>query len=396
MDDLSTYSFRDKLVLPTLSFTRYVTTTPSIAFGLLLIEIGMTFNTPVGVTGQIGTVYSILGVLTAITMGVVSVRFNHKFMLLIGFLILFFSAIGISIASSFLVMALFYSICGLSYAIVQPMSATLVAEYFPTDMRPTVFGWLVAGASLSYVIGAQLISRIASIGGWRSAFLWYATPLGLFGLLMGKYFLPELRENRESDLNVSFLTGFRAIFKNRSALFCLVTTALRGISFQVILLYSISLLRQEFSIPRSIASIIMTFAALSYTIGSLVAGRLTTKYGRRNLSSISVLIASLLAIIFTFSSNLWLALITDFVSAWFFGMSMSSGQSLNLEQLPSFRGTMMSLTSAFANTGSAFGAALGGVVILNYSYRLLGTSLGIFGVASSIIYYTLTVDPTML
>ncbi|NIV09904.1 MAG: MFS transporter, partial [Aliifodinibius sp.] len=73
--------------------------------------------------------------------------------------------------------------------------------------------------------------------------------------------------------------------------------------------------------------------ALFYTIGSLFAGKFTTKYGRKNITLISVLIASVTAIIFTLSYNIWMALLMDFISAWFFGMSTSSGQSLNLEQV---------------------------------------------------------------
>ncbi len=153
-------------------------------------------------------------------------------------------------------------------------------------------------------------------------------------------------------------------------------------------------MRQELSIPRDYASIIMTIAALLFTVGSIVAGRIANKYGKKNITLSAIFIASVLAAVFTFSQNIWLALLTDFISAWFFGMSMSSGQSLNLEQVETYRGTMMSLTSAMGSAGSATGALLGGLVIINYGYGLLGISLGIFGIVSSIIYYFLTVDPT--
>jgi predicted MFS family arabinose efflux permease len=81
------------------------------------------------------------------------------------------------------------------------------------------------------------------------------------------------------------------------------------------------------------------------------------------------------------------------LSAVFFSMSISSGQNLNLEQMPGYRGTMMSLTEALGSTGSAIGAALGGLVILNYGYEPLGLFLGIFGIAASIVFFTLTKEP---
>jgi predicted MFS family arabinose efflux permease len=80
-------------------------------------------------------------------------------------------------------------------------------------------------------------------------------------------------------------------------------------------------------------------------------------------------------------------------STLFFSMSISSGQTLNLEQVPEYRGTMMSLTEALGSTGSALGAALGGLVILNYGYEPLGL-LGIFGITASIIFFMFTSEPT--
>ena len=166
------------------------------------------------------------------------------------------------------------------------------------------------------------------------------------------------------------------------------------ISFQVVLLYGISLMRQQFSVSRSYASVFMTISALCYTLGSLVAGRFVNKFGRKTILIIAVFLASIFTIIFTLSANLWLAVAADFLSAWFFGMSVSAGQSLNLEQVPMYRGTMMSLVRAVGSIGSACGAGLGGFVILRYGYEALGLSLGIFGIASLVIIHFLTSDPT--
>ncbi|NIT61936.1 MAG: MFS transporter, partial [Aliifodinibius sp.] len=96
-------------------------------------------------TGQIGTFYSILGIITAIVLGAVSVRFNHKSLLLTGFLTFLASAIGCGFAPSFLLMIIFYSLSGLSVSIIAPMTTTLVANYFPPDFRPNAIGWLIAG-----------------------------------------------------------------------------------------------------------------------------------------------------------------------------------------------------------------------------------------------------------
>ncbi len=76
------------------------------------------------------------------------------------------------------------------------------------------------------------------------------------------------------------------------------------------------------------------------------------------------------------------------------GLIFPVSNGLTLEQVPRFRGTMMSLNSAAESTGIALGSGLGGLVLLMYDYELVGTSLGALGVVAAFIYRSLVVDPT--
>lgn len=380
-----------RLVLPTLFLTRFIMGTPGIVFGLLLIEMGASFRTPVGITGQIGTVSSILGVVVALVIGALSVRFDPKSLLLIGVLFYLVSSLGCGFALSFGMLMLFYTFNGMAFSIVAPMSSSLVAEYYSLERRTSVIGWLTAGASSAYVIGAQVTALIAGIGGWRSAFLWFVFPIASLGLLSAKFFLPSVK-GHQIQTDRKYLDGFRAILSQRSAASCLAGTALRSASFQVVLLYSTSLMRQQFIFSRGRASLFMTISAMCYTVGSIVAGRFVERMGRKRMTVLCTFLAASFTIIFTLSSNLWLALATNLLSALFYGMSVSSGQSLNLEQIPSFRGTMMSLNSATGNIGSALGVGLGGLMILQYGYGFLGVVLGFIGIVSAGIFHFLVVD----
>lgn len=380
-------------VLASLFLSRFASATPSIVIGLLLLEIGQTFGTPVGVTGQMGTASSVMGILAAVVMGALSVGYNHKFLILVGMMVFSVAVFGCGVAPSFMLMMLFYSLIGLSFTVIAPMSFTLVADYFSLERRSTAIGVLVSGSSSSYIVGVPLIIWITGFSGWRSVFLWFIFPLSLTGLIMAKLVLPELEKPHGSPGKQSYLEGFKAIFTDLSASSCLVGTALRSIAFQIPLLYAVSLLREQFHIPRSTASIILIAVALCYTVTSIVTGKFANRLGVKNVTMASVFIASILSIVFTLSRNILLALTAYILSAVFFSMSISSGQNLNLEQMPGYRGTMMSLTEALGSTGSAIGAALGGLVILNYGYEPLGLFLGIFGIAASIVFFTLTKEP---
>jgi predicted MFS family arabinose efflux permease len=75
------------------------------------------------------------------------------------------------------------------------------------------------------------------------------------------------------------------------------------------------------------------------------------------------------------------------------GVMFSALGSLSLEQLPRFRGTMMSIQTAMSSIGSALGAGIGGLALILYDYELVGISLGILAVIGAFIIRTFTVDP---
>ena len=68
--------------------------------------------------------------------------------------------------------------------------------------------------------------------------------------------------------------------------------------------------------------------------------------------------------------------------------------SLTLEQVPIYRGSMMSLNSGSWNIGVSLGAGFGGLVLLLWNYQVLGLILGIMLISASLIYYFAVNDPT--
>jgi len=382
-----------RLTLSSLVFSSFAVGTPGILTGLLLIEIGATFGVPVGIMGQVRTASSTMVIVASLLISVASTRYTAKALLMFGILSLLTSAIGCAFAQSYIMMLLLYPLTGIGMATIQPMALTLIAEYFPLERRARAVGWYVAGGSLAYVVGSQAIVFLARRGGWRAAYLGFVAPVVMMSFVLAWIGLPKLSvDNVEGD--GGFMRGFRGVLMKRSAVSCLFATVLRLASFQLILLYGTSFFREEFVVSRELASTIITVVALSYTAGSIVVGRLVDRYGRRRLTLATTFLAASFTILMTLSPDFILALLFDFLSAWFFGMSASVAHSLNLEQVPEFRGIMMSLNSASGGLGAALGAGIGGFVLLTYGYGTSGITLGGLGVVSALIYLFLTTDPS--
>jgi len=384
-----------RLFLPSLAFSYFATGPLAVLVSLLLIDIGETFSVSGGVMGQINTLYSIVAVAIALLMGILSLRFKHKLLLLTGLVFIAISALGCLVASDFNTMLVSYSLSGLGGAMVLPMCVTMIGEHVPLEKRASAVGWIIAGGALPFVIGAPIIASIASLGGWRLATIEFVIPILLASILLAFISLPSISHSHRPTLNgQTYLKSFKRILSKRSAAACLIGDALRSASFIAILIYGASFFRQRFSVSIDFASIWVLGAASCYTLGSLVSGSVVNRFGRKTSTVLTAFLAGIFAITYACVFNLWLSLALSLIDSWFFGMVASAANSLTLEQVPEFRGTMMSVDTAAINLGSALGTALGGLALLSFDYEGLGIVLGVIGVGAAVVYQFLTIDPT--
>ena len=385
-----------RLVLPSLLVSRFTIGIPPLLVSLLLIEIGETFGQSVGAAGQILTVSSVVAFVGALIMGFLSMRFNHKHLLLIGSALLALTAIGCAISPAFSLMMAFYALIGLGSAIATPMIFSILGELYPISKRASVTGIVMSGASLAFLIGAPVITYIMGFGSWRTAFLAFVFPVAALGTVLSYLGLPSIHPGEEASAEGRGVgEGFREILLNRSAVVCLLGTALNEASWQAVVLYTISFFRQIFLVSAGFASIIIIGGALLYTVGSVVSGRIIDRFGRKMSTVATSLLAGAFTIIYHNVPGLWTTIVLAFVACLFTGFRSSANTSLTLEQVPAYRGTMMSAHTASWYIGTALGAWLGGLMLLWYDYSALGIALGGTGVAASLLFQLLVRDPTV-
>jgi len=384
-----------KLVAASLVLSRFAVQPHGLLIGLLLVDIGITFGVPVGVAGQIRSVSYVVSVIVALLMGVLSVRFRHKSLLVTGLLLLSISSVGCAFAPSFVAMMVLFSIWGVALAMVGPMGLTLVGEYFPREKRASVIGRIFGGQAIAYVVGAPIIGFIAGVGGWRLAFLGFVLPIALFSLLLAVKGVPSTSGSRQSALVMGdYLAGFKGVFSSISADACLAGNALSMASWAAILTYAASFFRQRFMVSTGFASIMMLVAALCFFSGSVVGGRFVKKLGRKTVTVLAAFLAGAFTLAFSNLPDLWLSLVLAFIGSLFAGMRVTASNSLTLEQVPKFRGTMMSISSAADNAGSSLGAGIGGAALLLFNYEGMAISLGVMGIAAAVVFQLLAIDPT--
>ena len=288
---------RGRWVLPSLILSLFATYPNSVVSILLLVEIGLTFDQPVGVMAQMRTLGSVVGFLSAIAMGALSVHFRPKTLLLAGLLFLGLSSLGSGLAPNVGALFALYTLTGIGLSMVEPMVNTLVAENYPQSERTKVIGWMGAGAGLTFIIGGPVVGYIAFTWGWRTAFLGYAMILPIVGLVLSSRGIPSpARQGKKEE--VSVLSGFRDIASNRSALACLLGNLLASAMGQGIYVFSLSYLKEVLLLSPGLASMIFSAASVFFLLGSLACGWVVGRLGRKRATVSSMLCFSVLTVLY--------------------------------------------------------------------------------------------------
>ena len=359
--------------------------------GLLLIDIGETFNVTVGVAGQMCTFSFIVSIIFALLTSMFSVKYNHKTLLQVGLLAYSASAIGCYLAPTFSIMVAAFSLTGIGYALATTMIFTLTG-LFPQEKRGEAIGFIIGGMSGSYLVGALVVTYLQSVGGWRYAFLGYLLPSSVLALVLTTLTVPRGTSGSDDKDQIKLGEGFKAIFSNRSASSSLFGYLFAIVTWQGILTYGTSFFRDTFLISIGGASILILVGATLYTIGSVFSSRTAKRVGRKPLIAVSILVASMTFMVYTYLPTFMFSVGIFFVGCLLVGIMDASSTSLVIDQLPLYAGIMMSLQRVVTQVGSTLGSGLGGAILTFSGYNLMFLILGVFGVASAMVFHWFTVD----
>ena len=380
-------------LLPVLCFATFVQQLPNILTGLLLIEIAETFSTSIGVMGQMRTVASIFGLFTALLMGILSVKFSYRGLLVAGLALLAFSSLGCSLSNSYFMMIAFFGVLGAGLSICGPMVSSLVGQHMPQARRASAIGLIMGSAAFAYLVGSPSIAILSGQVSWRYSFQIFIVPLIVICLIVAYLRIPgSKRTNVRPDISGVF-DGYRAIMGQRSAAACLLAGLFSQGIWNSYLAYSSSFIRETFLLSSFYTSISTIVGASFFILGSLSSGRLVAKIGMKRLAVYISVPSGLLILLYLNTPSFWLTLVLGYIASYSNGVLLSTTGILNLEQMPEYRGTMMSLSSAISNLGAALGTGVVGWLITWGGYSVSGLYMLAAGIISSLIYFKLVKEP---
>jgi MFS transporter, DHA1 family, inner membrane transport protein len=379
-------------LLPALAFAVFSAAVIDVMLPLLLADIAKTFQVTVGTASIISSISSLAGVAAGLVMALLSVRLNHKRVLLLGIECIAVAALGTYLAPSLSVLFVLYSLNGVGSVMIGAMALSIIGEVYPLQNRSKAVGWIVAAGFLAFTVGAPMTGLLASFGTWRNIMLYFNLPVSVVSLLFAFKMVPSI-ETQSPERLESTLAGCKNVLWNRSAIACLVGIMF-GVSTGAVTTFVVSYWRQAFSLSIVFASIITMVNATVAAVGGVIAGRLINRTGRKPLVATAGLAESVLIVLTFIVPNLGYSWAVSIIRVFCYGMLSASFASLALEQIPDFRATMMSMRGAFGGIGSFIGITLGGLVLNLFNYQAAGASIAALGLIAITITMLFAKDPT--
>jgi predicted MFS family arabinose efflux permease len=376
-----------KLLLLALVVALLSTTIIDLIIPLFLVEIAQTFHVTVATANQITTYAQIASVVPALLLGFLAVRFKQKWLLVAGILCISLAAIGSFGAQSLATMQFFYSFNGVGSVLVSAMALAIIGEFYPLDKKPHAVAIITSTGFISRIIGAPIGSFVYNFGGWRATFSLLVFPISIIALVFSLWFIPNLtKANKQGASREPYWVGFKEIFKRKSATFALI------FQFFFIMLFALTtfvtaFFKESFGISNTLASWLIVGSSICGISGSLISGLLVVKFGRKNVAVFTGLVSSMLAMVAFYLPSLWIVVSFRYASMFFWAITLSASASFMLEQVPKYRGSMMSLRVAFAGIGTAVGVYIGGLILTSFNYQTMGLTLGTLSIIGSLILF---------
>ena len=368
-----------------MSFAVLLTVTAVTMVGPLLIDIAAALDTTIPIAGQMITVAAATWAVTAMLVGPFSDAYGRKPVLLLGTALLAIGSLGIGLAPNFPVALASGVLIGMGGGMVPPTCIAVIGDIFTEQRRPTAVAILTMQPGLSSVLCVPLAAVLADFTSWRFPFLALAASL-LIASVMLFLLIPQQRPN-VTQLNlagrIKWVTTFPVTW------YMAGTNTLARIGWGVMITFFPAYLIVTYDLRTVEVALPVAIVALGATAAPLLGGRIARDRRREAITAAILLAAALpgLGVFLTncgtwssvFTAALFVLLIVPITTILLILVAELGGAS---------RGTLAGVISSSNWSGTATGAAIGGVLVAQVGYGALAFLLVAAALAAGLMMST--------
>ncbi len=290
-------------------------------------------------------------------------KFDRKNVLLVAYFGFLAGTLGCAFATNATTMILARSVTGIFGGLISAQVLSIIADIIPYERRGQAMGMLMGGFALASVVGVPFGLYLANQFNWYFPFLVVAgVGLLLFPLLMR--YVPSVRGHLANPIPLKGrIESFVHIFSDR--------TQMTALAFSFILIMGHFLIIPLFNpymvynvgVPQKDTPLIYLFGGISSLITAQFVGKLSDKYGKRQVFVIAAAASLILILMLTNMPRIPVYLVLIIFSVWFSAATGRTvpGQAMTTQAVSAkTRGSFMSLNSCMQSLGTGFAGLISG------------------------------------
>ncbi|MDQ0120682.1 MFS transporter [Pseudarthrobacter sp902506025] len=339
------------------------------------VEQGLGISTPEA--GHLISAYALGVVVGAPLLAAVGARLPRK-KLALG-LLLFFTVANLTsfIAPDYGTMLVSRFAAGLPHGAFFGVAAVIAASLVPPTRRGWAISMVMAGLSVSNVVGVPFATWLGQTFGWRLLFVLVGA-IGLVALAMVWKFVPFQQAHPDASIRREL-----GALKRLQVWLALLVGVVGFGGFFATYTYIAHTMTAVAGIPSGLLPLVVALYGLGMVAGNIVGGRLADKSVMGTLYRVLPAIAVALVVYAVAAHWQWSAMVMVFVVGASGSMLIPALQTRLLDASPDAPSLASSLNHAALNVANALGAFLGGVVIaLGWGFvapALVGAVLAVLG-----------------
>jgi Arabinose efflux permease len=285
--------------LSVLALGTFAIGTDSFVVAGILPQVATSLEVSVGAAGQLVTVFALSYAVLSPVMAAVTAHWPRRRVLLGGLAVLVVGNALTATLPTFELVLASRALAGLGAAMFTPTASGVAASLVPPAQRGRALALVMAGLSGATALGAPIGTVIGSSGDWRTT-MWFVAALAAVAFVGVAALLPVVATPPAVTLAQRLAPARDA----RIALTLLTTVLVLTGLYTVYTYVSVSYDRATGGDGTRLAGLLFAFG-LAATVGNLVSGALTDRFGNRRIINAAVAIVAVDFALMPWSSAAW-------------------------------------------------------------------------------------------
>lgn len=346
-----------------------------------------TYHVEISLMGFLIALFSIFTLLSPV-FGNLSDQYGRKRFLTLGLTVFAIGSGLMALAQNWMHVLIARALSGLATAIFYPALLAILGDKYSYEKRTRAMGLVRLSWPIAFVLGVPLVGYSIEHLNWRLPFV-ILTVIALVTAviinLMDSF--KEKTDHQQPTARLEF-RHFKTVLLNRSALSGLLLMLLAAGSIEGIFAYFPTWMETRFQIGETEISLVYAFMGLGTLFGTLLAAGIGDKIGPKRCAITGLTVATgCMVLLSNFSPIPILVILWLILLGTSFDLSMTVIPVLLTQSASDAKGTVLSLNQALNALGTSVGAALSGILWMNYGYAVLGMFFASTSLMGAVIGY---------